>query len=221
VYNSGLGSYIQGNNWYIFSLYDTSRFHEAKKTLTVFVLPKKKFPEVERTYRIKGDSTVIITTTETDFRGDNDIQFVTQGAGVRFTEASKVMEDFGTSSGNKTTVERKKNNNEFMFVGREDGINFAPVTQDRVTSNPFQHYTDLAARRGGLFKMNWENSNPNLIFPGMMVRIVYLDHDVMKDAYGVVLAGIHRVVKVGEMNTIKHSCNSQLYVFTNLNGLSK
>jgi hypothetical protein len=216
VYNSGLGSYIQGNNWYIFSMYDTGRFNDAKKTLTVYVLPKKKFPEVERTYRVLGDSLVIVTTTETDFRGDNDIQFITQGSGVRFTEASKVMEDFGTTSGNKTIVSRKKNNNEFMFIGREDGINFAPVTKDRVTSNPFQHYTDLAARRGGLFKMNWENSNPNLIFPGMVVRVIYLDHEVMKEAYGIVLAGIHRVVKVGEMNTIKHSSNSQLYVFTNL-----
>lgn len=217
VYSSGLGSYIQNRSWYIYPLYDTSRFKKSLRTLNIYVLPRKKFPEIERTYFVKGTAVSLLSTTNTDFRGDNDTNQINDGNGVRFTEASNVMESFNETSNNRTIVKRQFNNNEFASVNVPDGLDFAPVSDNnRITANPFVHYTDLALRKGGVFRLNWENSDPRLIEPGMVTRIVYFDKSIIKEAYGVVLAAIHMTVKVGDMNMLKHSSNSQITLFTNL-----
>ena len=216
VYSAGLGAYIQNKHWYVYSLYDTNRFTKTLRTLTIYILPKRKYPEIERTYRVKKNSVSILCISNSDFRGDNEISYTIQGNGVRFTEAENVMDGFGKSGGNKMIVSRKKNNNEFSAVIKEDGVNFAPVTDRRITANPFVHFTELAAKKGGILRLNWENSDPQLVEPGMVTRIVYFDDDVLKEAYANVLGLVHMSVKVGDHQTKKHTQQSQIVLFTNL-----
>lgn len=216
IYNSGLGTYIQNKKWYLFPLYDTSRFKSEKTTLTLYIVPKTKFPEIETTYRIQGDSLVIIATSNTDFRGDNDINYIVSGNGVRYADDSKVVDDYISVEDNKASIKRANNTSEFTSGVRGDNLVQAPVISDVFTSNPYVQFTDLAKRKGGTFKVHWENSHPAMLTPGLSTRIVYFDKGQLQEAYGVYIGGSHVSFKAGGMFTSKHVSTSMLYFFTNL-----
>jgi hypothetical protein len=216
IYNAGLGTYVQGRYWYVFPLFDTKRYSKAKETYTLYVLPKKKFPEIERTYRVLGTDVAILTTTETDFRADTNRNQVEDGGGVRFTNADTMMDGFGVAKGNKFKVKRKENNSEFKSQDRQVHLDYAPIANARITSNPFAQYSDLLLRIGGIMTVLWENSKPNIIKPGMPCRVVYFDDNQIKEAYGITLGVNHVVQKIGDFNMKKHSSNTRLQIFVNL-----
>lgn len=215
VYNAGIGSYIQNNIWYVFPLFDTTRFKNNVKTITIFMLPERKFPELEKTYRVLGDSIAILVLTKNDFRGNNTQSYLNSGNGVRFTDANNIMEGFNETVGTKTSVKRTGNNTEFATYLIKDGVNYLPVAEEKITANNYVQYSKLAMRQGGLLTMNWLNSNPALIEPGMTIRLVYYVNDDMEEAYGTVLGAMHMSVKVGDLNTTKHFNASRLTIFAN------
>lgn len=218
VYNAGMGSYIQGKWWYVFPLYDTKRFNKTLKTLTIIFLPKAKFPEIERTYRRNGDAVVVLISQEADFQFDNDINYLNQGNGARFTDIDRILETdkFGKTGGNKLVLDRRLNNNEFGSDYIQEKKTYAPVTQGRLTSNNHKYFSLLAARKGGLLRAQWINSDPTLITPGMVTRLIFMDRTVIREAFGTVLACNHVTNKIGEQTTRKHATNSLLYLFVNL-----
>lgn len=216
VYNAGLGTFIHNRQWYIYPTYDTSLFAKQTKTVTVYILPKRKFPEIERTYRVKDDSIAILVTSDVDFRGDNDINYVQSGNGARFLDASTVLDGFVDGKGNKGVISRNKTSVEMVANKRADKINYAPVSKRDISSNFCVQYTELAAKRGGLLQLHWINSDPKLILPGQCVRIVYFDQEVMKEAYGVIHRAQHILSKVGSWTMDKHVQATKLNIFTNL-----
>lgn len=215
IYNAGLGSYIQSNVWYVFPMYDTTQFEKREKTLTILVLPSSKLPEIEKSYRSNGDSLVILVSSDTGFKDDSGTQYLNEGNGARLGNANKYLEDFSTTKDNKTTISRTKNNSEFITDTRENSLNHVNIAGERITANPYTVYSNLIGRNGGVFKCIWENSSPNLIIPGMLTKIIYFDKNEMKELTGVMLGVKHTSVKVGDINTNRHTTNSSLNIFVN------
>lgn len=213
VYNSGLGSYIQNSSWYVFSLYDPKRFYKTERTLTIHVIPKNKFPEIERTYYVLNKEVHILANNESDFRGDNEISYRIDGNGVRFVDADLVMNDYYKTKGNKAIAKRKSNINEFASELTSDYLSYSPLSNDRITANPFRQNTDLTRRKGGIFKFIWNNSNPALVEPGMPCKITYYEDNIVKVAYGTVLSSMTMTNLVGAFNSGKHVTNSQLQLY--------
>lgn len=213
IYSSGLGSYVQNKYWHLFPLYDTTQFNERQQTMTILVMPQRKYSEIERTYRQVGDSLTVLMTGETGFKDDSGSQYLKDGNGARFADAGRQMESVSNNTGNKAIVSRARNANEFMTDKRPDGINHVPVAKARITSNPFPIYSELAGRNGGLFKGVWQNSDPKLILPGMMVRIIYSDQDETKEMYGVVHGAEHISIHTGDVASEKFATHSVVYVF--------
>lgn len=186
VYNSGLGNYVQGKFWHVYPLYDTSMFNERYCTLTILILPKRKYSNVERTFRIKDQALTILVTGETGFKDDSGTNYVNHGNGVRFADANTIMADMGAAEDNKIKIDRSKNNSEFVSGKAIGGVNNAPISPKRITSNPFVIFSDLAARNGGMFKVVWENSDSSYIVPGMAAKVIYSDESEIQTIYGVV-----------------------------------
>lgn len=215
VYSTGIGSYIQNKTWYIFPLYDTNAFSKRKKTLTILVVPKRKFTQVERTYRVDGDSTMLVIAGETGFKDDSGTNYVNTGNGVRFASAKGLMESPVTVSGNRAFADRGANTTEMIADHGINGINHAPVSAKQITDNPFTEYSFLASKNGGLFKGIWQHGDPALLFPGMCVKVVYVDGDDVKHIYGV-LHGVDCVTHlIGSINSKRYSTNLTLTVFVN------
>ena len=216
VYNAGIGSYIYNKIWYVFPLYDTTRFNETKLTLTVIVLPKNKFPQLERTYKKSANSVTILITSDTSFKDDAGSSYLNDGNAVRFADANNFMSGINQTKDNATLVSRAKNVNEFKLEDRPDKVNHVTVTEKKITANPYAEYSKLLARKGGVFNAIWENSDPTLLVPGMITRISYFDDTEIKEIYGVFLAAQHNTIKMGDFGSNRHVVNSSLSFFVNL-----
>ncbi len=218
VYNAGIGSYIYDKIWYVYPLYDTTRFNESKLTLSVIILPKNKFPQLERTYKKIGNSLTILITSETSFKDDAGSNYLNDGNGVRFADANNFMSGINQTKNNVTLVSRARNINEFKLEDRPDKVNMVNVTEKKITANPYAEYSKLLGRKGGVFNAIWENSDPTLLVPGMVTRISYFDDTDIKEIYGVLLAAQHNTIKMGDFGSNRHVVNSRLSFFVNLKG---
>jgi hypothetical protein len=214
VYNSGMGYYLHGDYWYVYPCYDTTRFNSASRTLTVINVPTNKYPSIERTYRQDGSNLVILATGEVRFSDDSEVQQLNLGNGVRFANADSFMEGFTETKGNKTIASRGKNNSEFVSTERKNGNNNVHISDKPIHSNAMVEYSKLARRQGSVLSFVWENSLPSLLFPGMMVKLLYLEDSQIKTLYGVALKAHHYVQSKGQgMTDGRHICRTMLAVF--------
>lgn len=214
IFNAGLGSYLQNKIWYLFGLYDTTRFQKATKTLTLIVMPAKKWAHIERTYRQDADSLTVLITGETGFKDSSGSDTLQEGNGTRFADASSLFETPTTGGNNKSVMARSRNNNEIVTARREVGVDHVPVSHARITSNPFAVYSDIAARNGSYFKGVWQNADPRLLFPGMQTRILYMDGEDVKEIYGVLHGSENVSHHIGDISVQKFINQAILYVFT-------
>lgn len=214
VYSAGIGYYLQDDFWYIYPCYDSKRTTESVRNLTFINVPSNKFPGIERTYRTNGNNTVAIVTGQVKFSDNSDATQLNAGNGVRFSDANKFMGGFTATEGNKTFISRGTNNSEFLAVKRDNGQNNVQLSENPITSNPFAEYSKLSRRSGGFLSLVWENSLPNLIYPGMVVKIMYLDGDEIKTTSGVILKVHHYVHFRGQgMMDTRYYNNSMISVF--------
>ena len=221
IYSTGIGSFIQDKHWYIYPLYDITRFEDTQRTCTIFILPKRKFPEIERTYRKKADSLMILCTADVSFSNESQVKYIDQGNGERFTDSARVLEGYNTTQGNNTKTPRGKNNNELISEKTDTELNNTPMSKDRITSNPFNSFSKLSSRKGGLLKILWQNSNLSLVEPGMVTKIVYFDEDEIKESFGTILGAMHVCNKIGDVSSKKHMVNTQLLIFTTVPQISE
>lgn len=215
VYNSGIGSYIQNKFWYVYPLYDTAHFNTRIKSLTILILPKRKFANIERTYRVNGNSVTILITGDTGFKDDSGSNYIAHGNGVRFADAANLMSNGTSTSGNTTLIKRDSNNSELIAGTVATGVNNAPVSANRITANPFVAFTELAAKNGGMFKCIWENSDHSLIIPGMVAKVIYSDNDGVETNYGVVHLVTHISHRANTFNNDKFLNQTSITLFMN------
>lgn len=197
VYSTGLGYYMREDWWYVYPCYDTSRFNDATQTLTIINVPRNKLVEIERTYRKDGDNLLVLATGDIRFRDDSQLQQLNAGNGVRFADADKMMGGFAKVKDNKVAASRGANVTEVKAFDRPNGNNQVRLSPRQITANPYQEYSDLARRQGGVIGLEWQHSEPAQIFPGMMVKLLYLEGDDIMEAFGVLLKTHHFVQKRG------------------------
>lgn len=216
VYNTGMAYFLQNDYWYVFPPFDTTRFTKSTRTLTIVVVPKDRMPGIERTYRKDGDSLVVLATGDIQLRDDTDANQLSDGNGVRFADAEKMMEDFTRNVGNKTMMSRANLNNEFVTTKRPNGMNNVMVSDKPITANPYVEYSKLAERQGGQVGLVWENSNPDLLEPGMNVKILHVSNGEIKRVYGV-LQMTHTFIgmKGNGWTSTRHKTQTALSVFVN------
>lgn len=216
IYTAGMGFYYQDKLWYLYPIYNTERFEESQDKVTIINVPDKKLVGVERTYRKDGSNIVILATGETQFRDNSDQQQLSDGNGVRFADASRYMDGFIKVSGNRAVASRGENVNEVMSTQRLSGNQNVHVSDTRISSNNPKEYSKLAMREGSLVNLTWENADPDLIYPGLPVKILYFDDGVVREIRGVVLkAHVYVHMKGQVMFTNMHHTNIGLSIFVN------
>lgn len=216
VYNSDIGTYLQNKIWYVYPLFNTTRLSKETRVLTVFKVPKNFSSGTERTYRVEGDALFVIATSNSVFKDDGGTGFMNEGNGVRFADAGKFLESPVTVKDNKAIFNRDKLNYGFMSGDNQDGNNNIQISNAAISSNAFIEYSKLAGRGGGIYEFVWENSKPNLLFPGMMVKIRYVDKDDLVELHGVLLY-VHTFIESKEPGFVKgrYTSLSHLAIYVN------
>lgn len=216
VYSSGIGTYLQHKTWYVYPLYDTTKLNKALRTLTIIKVPMHRYSGIERTYREEDGSVFILATSESIFTDDASTAFMDDGNGVRLADANKFMGNEAIVGNNKAFMNRGTLNSEYIIKQKDDNFNNVQLSKTDITSNPYNDYSALTSKDGGLFQLLWENSNPGLLFPGMKVKILYLDDRDIIELHGVLLAtqGYTQLAGVG-LTINRHITTTQLSVIVN------
>lgn len=216
LYSTGVGQYYLNRYWYVYPTYNTNRFDESNNPLTIINLPEDMFTEIERTYRVVGNSLYVISTGATKFEDRAEYLQLNEGEGVRFADANKILDSFVDVANNKIKAKRIKQNTEVVAVERNNNLKHVPISKDRIVATPFLEQSKIASRNGSYFNLVWENSKPELLTPGMAVKIIYMENDTLKEVYGVLLkAHTYVHIKGQAMFSNKHYNNTYLRIFVN------
>lgn len=216
VYNAGMGTYLQDGMWYLYPEFSLNRYHSTLRTATIINVPPTRYRGIERTYRKTHNQLVVLATGDASQLDSSNHDQINQGNGVRYTRGDKVMSvrrQFAPTENNKATIHRGDNNSEFTSLRRE-GLNHAPVSKQRITNNSFAQATQLARRQGMVASVTWENSKPELIYPGMPIHYLYMDEGEVKELEGCVLQSHHYIQDLQSgVVTGKQVCNTALMLF--------
>jgi hypothetical protein len=172
-YASGFGAYLQKSIWYLYPLYDLTRYDNATRSITVINVPKNRFPTLNRTFRRTFSQLIVLATGDTKHQDPSDHLQQNHGNGTRFVSADKVINSFASVSDNKATALRVQNATELLGQARPTGLNNITTSGAQVTGNPFLELSKVSSRMGSYITCVWENSDPGALFPGMPCRYIY------------------------------------------------
>lgn len=223
VYSTGINCYFHNKFWFVYPLYDTTRLEKAKKTAVIMKVPKNRYNGMERTYRQDGDTLYIIGTSESEFSDDAGTNFTNTGNGVRFSDSRRFMRDIVQKKDNKAIISRKKVNHEYAFKKHKEDVKEegkelfnVQLSNARINSNPYSEQSVLSSKYGALYRFEWENADPSLLFPGMMIKIHYIDKDVMRELHGVLIFAHSSIQIRGQgVTTNRHINTVAMIIYAN------
>lgn len=213
IYSSGIGSYLQDNLWYIWPEYNYKRYDKELKNLTIINVPSNRYSGVERTYAVKDFGLTILSTGDAKHIDSSHYDQLNNGNAIRFVSGKRIMAGFGITKDNKFTITRSKNVSEFAGVDRPN-YNVVLTSPRRITDNVFAEASSIAKRNGSFISLVWENSQPELIYPGMPSKLLYLNNGDVMELEGIVVKS-HHYIHDSTVGPIvgRHTTNSGITMF--------
>ena len=187
VYNNGLGVYLQKGFWFVFPLFQTEKFKEDDSSVTIVSMPPSKMTGSEKTFSFKDKHLVILATGDRDHFDNTDAMQRNIGNGYRYINGDKVIDDYSKVLDGNIVVPKKENIIEFKSINRADGKNYIPFLKDIATVNHPKVLSKIAKASSNTLTINWENSLPDLLIPGMRVRYLYRENYEVKTITGVLI----------------------------------
>lgn len=190
VYSTGLGTFYQRVNdipaWFVYPLFNNLRFDQGGERLVIFAVPEGTLSGMDKTYRRAGQVTYIVATGNNNYSDDSQVSDLnSNGVGFRQTDASAIITKPVELTTNGPITDRARLNREVAGRDRRDGVFYAPSVKPSV--NPFKDYSRTAAQLSSTLEMIWENSNSDLILPGMPCKYVFMDSGEYREIKGTVL----------------------------------
>lgn len=176
--------YLQGSHWYLYPIFDDSRFHQNPKSLTIVKIPKHRLPGIERTFRREGSQVIVLSTRGTTHQDSSESNQLNDGNGVRFADARKIMNDVVKLGLNKVISNLTENLTEVVYEHRKDEKDMVMGGDKLITDKYNREYAKLALKSGAYIQTIWEHAEPELLYPGMPVRYIFQDGDKTKELYG-------------------------------------
>lgn len=186
IYTAGIGCYLQKGWWHIWPLYNYKRYDEAEYTALFIIAPSQQYRGVERTWRMVEKHLTVFVTGGVRRDDPSELLLLNEGNGARFANTDAMMEGFFEVSGNKAVAKRTNNANEYEAVNRKANP-MTRVSESMMSSNTYNEASKIAARNGAFLSMNWENSNPDAITPGLQCEIGFLVNGTPAFMNGVVV----------------------------------
>jgi hypothetical protein len=190
VFSADIGSYIQNYKgkmlWFLYPLYDLTRFSAAVDKMVIYALPEGIYGGIDNTYITDGGLLSVLATSTKRYSDHGEANLMDHGVGFRMTDASAFMKkpiqiDANGPIGNPTNLN--------SYVGakqREDGLDYAPVSEKGISSNLMAEYSKISAKMVSYVDIVWEHSDFTLIYPGMPCQYVYLENGKVVRLNGVV-----------------------------------
>lgn len=184
IYNHGIGCYIfeqvkQGFFWFVYPLFNNTRYDKEYFKATVFVVPKKyDIEDIPRTYVVDNGNLTFYTSSEASLLQNKTADQLNQGTGIQVLNPTEniggTTKDMGP---NKWYIDGQEALSTYNVIDRPDQVkNYIPIFDN--TGNQAKLISSVAGNAGTYLTITWKHANPNLLQPGMPMRIHYLDGGV-------------------------------------------
>lgn len=219
IYNAGIGTYLQtykdNTYWFIYPLYKPERFNENLPKMVFYAVPRNRYMNVERTYRVDNYVTHVAITGERRYSDSAEKEYMDSGVGFRMADARAFMKKPVEITEDGPVGKRSQLNHEVGVMDRADGLNFASPSSSGISGNPYVEYSKLLSKKGGQLLLEWQNSNPDLIYPGMPCKFFLTENDSIVEIKGVILFAHDTVMMDGVgVGSKFHVTNTILGIYT-------
>jgi hypothetical protein len=218
VYNSDIGTYLQvykeKRTWFVYPLFNTDRFKSNSPKIIFYNIPKERYTGIEKTFRVAGDTTYVIATSDVSYHDDAENSHLNSGVGFKLTDAKAMMAKPVTMTAEGPVGARANLNTEVALKARADTLNYAPNASDGISSNPFVEYSKVQQKNGSLINITWEHSDGSIIYPGQPCKLVLLENGFLNELEGVVVYN-HLVIQLNGSGVFasQHKTTSLLTLF--------
>lgn len=203
VYTAGMGTfyarYKNKPSWFVYPLYNVKRFDDDVERVVFFIAPEDELSGLDRTYRKAGKVLYVAITGGTTYDDDSQIGDLNSGVGIRQADAGGIFSKPVQMTPEGPKADRARLNREVANRAREDGLYYAPTSAP--SSNPFKNYSEVSQRQVSNVNIVWENAQPDLIYPGMPCKYVFMSGGNYTELKGVVLGKYARSTLTGAAAT--------------------
>lgn len=214
IYSAGFAFYLQRGWWYCWPRWDVTKFGGGRPTLTIIGIPDQKLPSIERTYRLVGESLIVLLTGGLKYMDGSTSLKYDKGNGTRFVDSRSIMTDAIDVEGNKLVLDRSLTTTEYVGEKRDTGLENVRTGASRITSNSFVEAGLVTERQGSYIQGIWQNSEYGYLYPGMPVKYLYLLDGEVQEAFGVLDSAQTYIEPIEEGLTFtRHRTNTALTAF--------
>lgn len=190
IYTTGVGTYLQEFKskvtWFIYPLYNTKRFDNTTCERAIFYsVPKGKLQGIDITYRKDGPVLKVVIAEDKSYSDSADVNYMDKGSGFRMRDARAYMTKPAAVTEQGPMAQRGRLNFEVAAEERKDGLNIAPYVEG-TSSNPYKQYSAITQRNIAQIKLTWPHSDPDLLYPGMPCKYVFIDDGELIELKGTV-----------------------------------
>lgn len=216
IYNQGSGLHYHGpsRSWFIYPLYNTTRYQSSKFPVDIIMVRPNQMTGVERTYRIKDGRLFIAATSGMRQSDPQEIAFLNLGNGVRYLKATETFSHPVDVEANRATTRVNDITAQVKIKDRRDKVQVAPFSNDVVTDNIANQLSLMAGRSGQVLHIPWENADPDLILPGQPCRVLVPGPKGNIEMFGTVL-GVQSHIRLNQpgMTGVRYKTDSALLIF--------
>lgn len=188
IYSKGLGIYLRDRTWHLFRPYDVDLFNEDRRRLVIYNVPEESMSLPDKTYTIKNQTITIVATGNTTHIDDRDISALNGGTGYRVASV-RALELRTTSHSEDGESETTPDDylSQSDPTGHSSGLVNAPMLSQRLKDDDKGIQSEFVARTGSIIKIQWQNSSPYYLQPGMAVKFIYPVGNKVITRYGTLI----------------------------------
>ncbi len=216
IYSAGIGTYLQlykkKKLWFVYPLFNNNRFNTNAPKVIFYGMPEHRMPGMDRTFIEDGKLLQVIITAERNYNDQADVDNMNDGNGIRQSVATSYMHKPIEITADGPVAQRTKLNREFNDSNREDGLNYAPFVNNDISNNSYLEQSLVVSRKQGRVNINWENSDPELLYPGMPCKYIYTLEGKPVELNGTVI-GMHTYIALEGKGVTGNSYRTMSQVF--------
>lgn len=189
IFPNGLGCFLKGQTWYVFSPFGLAKQNKDVNRLNVFAAPSARNRTLERNFMVEGKTITVIATGESRHFKNSDAESLNEGTGIRYASLDALDGGVSTKDPAANPVRTPQD-----YMTEYRASNYASPYQktktatERFVGNPLKHSSDLSRRGGDVITVQWENGTLDPLEPGMPVKFNYGSMGKIITRYGTLIS---------------------------------
>lgn len=213
VYMGGIGNYLYQGMWYVYPLYNFTRYQKAKRRVTIINVPKNEMMGLTSSYYVDGDEIYIYATGDTKHTDTSDKRLDRSGTGFKAAKLGNLVSGFTETANGQTSIRKDGNYNVVSFDDRESDVSNIKAVPNLLTDNLWRDSSVVIQNMGNFITLAWENSNVYILYPGIPVRFIYKYRGIPHSLFGTIASvDTHTSTYMNNVSDTMYKNNSNITI---------